>query len=107
MIDASHLLSVGHLHLQKNLKCLCFLPFVSYTLCFLPCVSYLYAPCRWCYSRSGNKENVVKPILANTDPGSTSGSSRDCCCGGADSDTVTLMAMQVFLSTILKEDRDE
>lgn len=50
---------------------------------------------------------VGKMLLINIDPGSTSAFSRDCCCEGADGDTVALMAMQVFLSTVLKEDRDE
>lgn len=73
VIDALHLLSVKHIHLQK----------ISNV-----CVFYLHAPHRWRYSRSSNKENVVKPILINTDPGTTSAFGRDCCCEGADGDTV-------------------
>lgn len=92
MVDALHLLSVGNIHLQKS-QMFVFLTFTHHTGGII--------------QRSGNKENVIKSILISTDPGSTSAFSRDCCSEGADGDTVTLMAMQVFLGTVLKEDRDE
>lgn len=81
VIDALHLLSVEHIHLQK----------VSNV-----CVSYLHTPHRWDYSISCNKESVVKPILITTDPGSTSAFSRDGCCEGTDGVTATLMACKCF-----------
>lgn len=84
VIDALQLLSMGHIHLQK----------ISNV-----CVFYLRAPHRWHYSKSGNKENVVKPILIDTDPGTSSAFSRDCCCEGAGGDTVRYHASVSQYST--------
>lgn len=50
---------------------------------------------------------MLKPYRSILILSSTSASSRDCSCADADSDAFVLMSLQVFLSTIVKEDRDK